>query len=132
MAKLTLEDLKNLRAQKKKELSRRETAGAKAQIIIGMGTCGIAAGAKETFDAILDELEKHGVSGVIVKQTGCMGLCYSEPSVEVIMADVPTVMYGNVNAEVGRQIVTDHIMQGKMISEHVFDKPAPDILKEGE
>ena len=132
MAKLTLADLKKLREEKKKELSRRVTEGAKAQIIIGMGTCGIAAGAKETFDAILEELDKHDVAGVIVKQTGCMGLCYSEPSVEVIMADVPNIMYGNVSAEVGRQIVTDHIMQGKMISQHVFDKPAPDIMKEGE
>ena len=132
MAKLTLDDLKKLREQKKKELSRRDTEGAKAQIIIGMGTCGIAAGAKETFDAILAELDKHHIDGVIVKQTGCMGLCYSEPSVEVVMADVPNTIYGNVSPEVGRRIVTDHIMQGKMISEHVFDKPAADILKEGE
>jgi (2Fe-2S) ferredoxin len=61
-----------------------------------------------------------------------MGLCYCEPSVEVVMDGVPNTIYGNVSAEVGRQIVTDHIMQGKMISEHVFDKPAADILKEGE
>lgn len=132
MAKLTLADLKKLREEKKKELSRRETEGAKAQIIIGMGTCGIAAGAKETFDAILEELDKNEVTDVILKQTGCMGLCYSEPSVEIIMPEVPNVIYGNVSAEVGRQIVKDHIMQGKMISEHVFDKPAADILKEGE
>ena len=131
MAKLTLGDLKNLRDQKKKELDRRESVDAKKTIIIGMGTCGIAAGAKETFDAIMDEVVKNDIPGVVVKQTGCMGLCYCEPSVEVICDDAPDAVYSNVDADTGRRIVLDHIMNGKLVEGHLANKPAADILEEG-
>jgi tRNA A37 methylthiotransferase MiaB len=75
MAKITLQQLRTLREAKKKEMTQRESGGKSAQIIIGMGTCGIAAGAKEAFDAFLDELNSHDVQDTRITQTGCMGLC---------------------------------------------------------
>jgi NADP-reducing hydrogenase subunit HndB len=131
MAKMTLEELRKLRDSKKSELNKRDVTGKDFQIIIGMGTCGIAAGAKRVFDAFLEELDARKLENVVVTQTGCMGLCYVEPTIEVIAPDMPPVIYGKVDAEVAKLIVEDHILRKKMVSEHVFDRPSADIIKDG-
>ena len=74
--KLTLADLKKLREAKVAEFNPRDMANKDVQVIVGMGTCGIAAGAKEAFDAFVEELEHAGLSNVAVRQTGCMGPCH--------------------------------------------------------
>jgi len=126
MAKMTLEELRNLRDAKKKEMTQRDSEDKAAQIIIGMGTCGIAAGANEAF---LDELNSHNVKDTKITQTGCMGLCFSEPTVEVDVAGMPRVIYGNVDGKVARRIVKEHIIGKALVSDHIFDKPAADIIK---
>lgn len=131
MAKMTLEDLRNLRDQKKKDLNKRDVSDKSMQIVVGMGTCGIAAGAKESLDAFIQELDEMNLENVAVTQTGCMGLCYVEPTVEVIVPGMPNVIYGNVNKDVARKIVREHIMKKQMVSDHVFDRPAADILTDG-
>ena len=130
MAKMTLEELRNLRNVKKKEMTQRDDEGKTALIIIGMGTCGIAAGAKDAFDAFLDELNSHDVTDTKITQTGCMGLCFSEPTVEVAVPGMPRVIYGNVDGNVARRIVKEHIIEKKLVSDHIFDKPAADIISE--
>lgn len=130
MAKMTLEELRNLRDAKKKEMTQRNDEGKTAQIIVGMGTCGIAAGAKEAFDAFLDELSSHEVKDTKITQTGCMGLCFSEPTVEVDVPGMPRVIYGNVDDKVARRIVKEHIVGKALVSDHIFDKPATDIITE--
>lgn len=129
MTKMTLEDLRKLRDTKKQELSRRDTTGKDIQVIIGMATCGIAAGARDTLKALLDELDAKKVGNVVVKQTGCMGLCSVEPTVEVHMPDMPNTIYGNVDAKVAKEIVDKHILNKTLVNEHVFDKPAADVVK---
>ena len=129
MAKLTLDDLRKLRDQKQKAMEKRDPSNKDAQIIVGMGTCGIAAGAKETFNAIIEELDAKGITHVLVRQTGCMGLCHSEPTVEVIVPHMPVVIYGNVDAQTGKQIVNDHIINKHLIDNHICDKPAMDIVR---
>jgi NADP-reducing hydrogenase subunit HndB len=130
MAKMTLEELRKLRESKKKEMTSREVEGKSIQVIVGMGTCGIAAGAKATFDSILDALEDHGLAGsVMVRQTGCMGLCYVEPTVEVVMPDMPPVIYGRVDAAVGKAIVEKHLIGKQLLDNHIYDRPAADIVK---
>ncbi len=129
MGTLTLETLRKLRDEKRKALAQRDAGEGNIEVVIGMGTCGIAAGAKETFTAMVDEISARNLENVVVKQTGCMGLCASEPSVEVIVPGMPGVVYGNVNAEIGRRIVNAHIMRGELVGEHLFDKPAADIMK---
>lgn len=129
MHKLTLAALRNLREQKQKDMAMRDPANKAAQIIVGMGTCGIAAGAKDTFSAIIEALAQKGITNVCVSQTGCMGLCHSEPTVEVIVPDMPVVIYGRIDAVTGQQIVTEHIIGRKLLDNHICDRPAMDIVR---
>jgi NADP-reducing hydrogenase subunit HndB len=99
------------------------------QIIIGMGTCGIAAGAREAWAAFQDELERHGLEGVQIKQTGCIGICHAEPTVEIRMAEMPATIYGNVDEETAREIVRKHILGGMMVNHHIYDRLAVDIVR---
>lgn len=130
MAKMSLEDLRKLRDQKKSEMARRTSEGKQVDIIIGMGTCGIAAGAKDALNTLVGEIEKRKLDGIVIKQTGCMGLCHSEPTVEVKMADMPDTIYGNVDSKVALQILEDHIIHKRLVNGYIFDKPAADIIKE--
>ena len=130
MAKMSLEDLKKLRDEKKGDLRKREVDGKEIQIIIGMGTCGIAAGAKAALDSFLAGLDKNNlVDSVLVRQTGCMGLCHSEPTVEIIVPGMPSVIYGTVNSDVANEIIQKHIIGKELLSGHILDRPAVDILK---
>lgn len=129
MAKMTLESLKKLREGKLQDIERRETEGKDVHVVIGMGTCGIAAGAKVVLDAFIEELNAKGIDNVTVKQTGCMGLCYVEPTVEVKVPGMPDTIYGKVDAEVAKKIIKDHIVGKKLVSDHIFDRPSTDILK---
>ncbi|MCX7655320.1 MAG: (2Fe-2S) ferredoxin domain-containing protein [Treponemataceae bacterium] len=129
MAKMTLEDLRKLRESKKADLRKRDTEGKNIQIIVGMGTCGIAAGAKATLDAFLKLLdEKHLVDQVMVRQTGCMGLCHSEPTVEVVVPGMPTIIYGKVDVAAAAQIVEKHIIGRELVNNLILDRPAADII----
>ena len=129
MAKMTLEALRALREGKKAEIDRRDTDGKDVHIIIGMGTCGIAAGAKQVLEAFIDEIAAEKIENVTVKQTGCMGLCYVEPTVEVKVPGMPDTIYGKVDAEVAKKILKDHVLAKKLVSDHIFDRPSTDILK---
>lgn len=129
MAKMTLEALRALREGKKADIDRRETDGKDVHIIIGMGTCGIAAGAKQVLEAFIDEIAAKKIENVTVKQTGCMGLCYVEPTVEVKVPGMPDTIYGKVDADVARKILKDHVIGKKLVSDHIFDRPSTDILK---
>mgnify|MGYP006294344065 CR=1 FL=1 len=132
MAKMTLDELRKLREQKRGEIDMRDTGNKNVQIIVGMGTSGIANGAKETLNAFVEILRKEGMTNVAVKQTGGLGLDHAEPTVEVRMADMPTVIYGRVDPKVAKQIVEEHIQGGRLVDEHVYDRPAPDIVEEQE
>jgi NADP-reducing hydrogenase subunit HndB len=129
MAKLTLDELRKMREEQKNAVQKRSTEGKEITIIVGMGTCGIAAGAKDTVDSFLKEIDSKGLTDVIVKQTGCMGFCVSEPTVEVHVPGMPDTIYGNVDRAVAKRIVEEHLVGKKMVSDHVFDKPSIDIIK---
>lgn len=131
MAKMTLESLRKLREEQKSQIQHRESGDKKSiEIIVGMGTCGIAAGAKEALNVFLGEAYTRKMDHVVVKQTGCMGLCHAEPTVEVKMEGMPDTLYGMVDATVAKKIIEIHILGGKLINEHVYDYPARDIHKE--
>jgi NADP-reducing hydrogenase subunit HndB len=114
----SLEDLKKLR-EEALEKRRVKTASGQAQVIVGMGTCGIAAGARDTMKAILEYIEKENVAGVVVTQTGCIGMCDKEPIVQVVIGEQPKVTYGKVNPDTARRIMKDHVGSGKPVSDHV-------------
>ena len=130
MAKMSLEDLRKLRESTQQQIKKRETEGKQAQIVVGMGTCGIAAGAKATLDAFVKELDARGMGGdVVIRQTGCMGLCQNEPTVEVIMKDMPSIIYGRVDAAIAKEIVEKHLIKRELLNDRILDRPAADILK---
>ena len=91
----------------------------KTRIVVGMGTCGIAAGARTVMLAILDELKKRNISDVIVTETGCIGLCQYEPLVDVIKPDQPKVTYVNMDADKAREIVVKHIVNNRVVDDYV-------------
>jgi NADP-reducing hydrogenase subunit HndB len=115
----SLDDLKRVReeALEKRKL---KTASGATHITVAMGTCGIAAGARDTMKAILDVIEKENLHDIVVTQTGCIGLCEKEPIVQVEVGENPKVTYGKVSPEVARQIMKDHIVSGKPVQNHVI------------
>ncbi|MBP3710519.1 MAG: (2Fe-2S) ferredoxin domain-containing protein [Treponema sp.] len=127
---MTLEELRKMRTQMKTEVEKRETAGKTTQVIVGMGTCGIASGAKETFNEFLKLIDENGLADhVMLRQTGCMGLCSHEPTVEVVAPDMPRVIYGDVKASVAKDIVEKHLLKKELLDNLIIDKPAADILQ---
>lgn len=128
MPRLSREDLRKLREDRQREMARRDDREKSVSVVIGMGSCGIAAGAKAAFEAFTDELNKHQMKHVAVGQTGCMGLCHSEPTAEVRMPGMPDIVYGCVTPEVARRIVQEHIRNSRLVGDHVFDKPANDLV----
>jgi len=115
----SLDDLKRLR-EEALEKRRVKTEGGNAQVIVGMGTCGIAAGARETMKAILSQIETEEISGISVTQTGCIGMCEREPIVQVMVGEGPKVTYGKVTPEVARRIMKEHVLSGKVVEDFVI------------
>jgi (2Fe-2S) ferredoxin len=109
----TLEDLKKIREQALQTMKVREGEHS-AKVVVAMGTCGIASGAREVMAAILDELEKRGITDVTVTQSGCKGLCDREPTVDVIKTGQEPVTYGFVTPEKARTIVEQHVVNNNI------------------
>jgi NADP-reducing hydrogenase subunit HndB len=89
-------------------------------IRVGMSTCGIAAGAEEVYQTLLDETKKRNLS-VEVKKCGCLGMCYAEPLVEVHIEGVPQVIYGKVNKDVAIKILEKHVGTKMLVNDYIFD-----------
>ncbi|MBN1769190.1 MAG: (2Fe-2S) ferredoxin domain-containing protein [Prolixibacteraceae bacterium] len=113
----SLADLKKIKAdvqQKMKLREQGEHAGQIVQIKVAMATCGIASGAKEVMEFIIEELDFKGIDAVVT-QTGCMGYCYAEPTIEVIIPGQEPVIYGFVTMDKAREIIEEHIVKGEMV-----------------
>jgi len=91
--------------------------GNKTTIVVNMGTCGIAAGARDVMMAIIDEISKRNISDVIITQAGCAGMCEHEPMLEVIKPGMPQVIYGHLDKEKARRIVIEHVINSKVVGE---------------
>ena len=105
-----------------------EAAHDLVRIAVGMGTCGIAAGASEVFTALEDEIHALGLTNVVLSETGCIGFCQREPIVEVTVGRNEKISYGNVTPPVAKRIVQEHVQQGHALSEFVIDTtPFPTI-----
>ena len=115
----SLEELAKIREEARKSIALREGQEG-IKIVIGMGTCGIAAGARETIMAFLEELGKRNIQDAMVTQTGCLGLCEQEPIVYLYLPGKSKITYGRVNSERARQIVANHIVNGNPIGEWVI------------
>ena len=115
----SLEELKRVREEALAKKQMKAVPG-QIQVIVAMGTCGIAAGARDTMKSVLNFIEAEKLSGVTVTQTGCMGMCEQEPIVQVIIGDSAKVTYGKVNSEVAGQIMKQHVQHGMPLKDHVL------------
>jgi NADP-reducing hydrogenase subunit HndB len=111
MARLTLDELRKKRAEAQKGLYLRE-GEFRGKIIVHMGTCGIAAGARGIVAAFLEELEKSGRKDIMLTTSGCAGLCSKEPMATVEMLGLPPVKYVELTPEKARKIFVEHILGG--------------------
>ena len=107
----TLQELQEIREKAKRDIElRKETDGYR--VVVGMATCGIAAGARPVMLALLDEVSKRNLKNVTVTQTGCIGVCRLEPIVEVYNPDGEKVTYVKMNPEKVTRVVTEHLVNG--------------------
>ena len=116
----TLDDLKKIREEALEKRKVKSSSGG-IQVTVAMGTCGIAAGARDTMKSILSVIETEQLSGVVITQTGCIGLCEKEPIVQVVVGDNPKVTYGKVTPEVAEAIMKEHVIGGKIVTDHVVE-----------
>lgn len=116
----TLDDLKRIR-EEALEKRKVKTAGGQIQIVVGMGTVGIAAGARETLKAILDYIEQNNLSDIIVRQTGNIGLDSFEPIVQVLIGENPKITYGRVTPDAVRLIMKKHVQDGQVVAEYKIE-----------
>ena len=116
----SLEDLKRLR-EAALEKRRVKTATGEIQVVVGMGTVGIAAGARETLKSILDYVENENLSDIVVRQTGNIGMDSYEPIVQVIVGENPKVTYGRVTPDAARRIMKEHVVGGQVVKEYVIE-----------
>lgn len=116
MAKLTIQDLKKIRENAKKDTVLRE-GGATVKITVHMGTCGIAAGAREVMDALLEELAASDRQDIRVVTSGCMGMCSSEPNVTVEIQNQDPVIYAAMDRNKMRQVFKRHVLLGEVQSD---------------
>lgn len=116
----SIKDLQAIKEQVMEEIKLRETNPDHIVLEVGMGTCGIAAGARDVMQALLDEMKKRKIDGVKVVQTGCIGLCAQEPLIVVKQPAKPTIIYGNLDANKARHVVAQHLVNGLIVEEWVI------------
>ena len=116
----SLAELAAIREKMKDKVALREGENA-IRIVVGMATCGIAAGARPVLNTLVEEVEKQGVAGkATVTQTGCIGICRYEPIVEVFEGDKEKVTYVKMTPEKAKRVVTEHIKGGKPVVEYTI------------
>ncbi|MDR1795323.1 MAG: (2Fe-2S) ferredoxin domain-containing protein [Erysipelotrichaceae bacterium] len=114
----SLEDLKKLRESAKRKIDMRQ-GEADYRIVVGMATCGIAAGARPVLNALLEELDKNHYPAVVT-QTGCIGMCTLEPIVEVFDKQGEKTTYVLVNPEKAREIIHSHVGKGEVLQKYTI------------
>ena len=116
----TLQELEAIRQKTINELNLRKNRGDGIRVVVGLATCGIAAGARPVMAAFVEEINKRHLQNVTVSQTGCIGLCRLEPIVEVYMPGKEKVTYCKVKPEQVARIVSEHIVNGNPVVEYTI------------
>ena len=116
----SLEELAAIRESALSQINMRHDRHDGIRVVVGMATCGIAAGARPVLNAFVEEVAKRKLEGVTVTQTGCIGMCKYEPIVEVYMPGKEKVTYVKVDAQKVSKIVSDHIVNGKVCKEYTI------------
>lgn len=114
----TLEELRKIREKAQQDMKLRES-NHRVKIVVGMGTSGIAMGARDVMNTLLEEISRRNLSDVVVTQTGEKGLSSMEPFVDVIEQGKDTITYGKIDVEKARKIVVEHIVNGNIIEDYI-------------
>jgi len=115
----SLEELKKMRDESKKNLEMRDT-NKKTRIVVGMATCGISAGARPVLQTLIEEVDNKNLNDVQVVQTGCIGICRYEPIIEVYRPGEEKVTYIFVDSRKAKRIISEHIIDGKVVNEYTI------------
>lgn len=113
----TLDDLRKMREQMQTQISLREKSDQSENLIqikVAMATCGIAAGAREIMETFITQLDARKINA-IVTQTGCMGFCYAEPTIEVLIPGQEPVIYGQVDKQKVQEIIDRHLLRNELV-----------------
>ena len=116
----TLAELQAIRDKAREKMTIREDNSEATRVIVGMATCGIAAGARPVLNAFVDEVSKRKLGNVVVTQTGCIGMCQFEPMVEVLEPGKEKVTYEKMTPEKVARIVVDHLVNGNPVMEYTI------------
>lgn len=114
----TIEELMAIRDKTRQNMTVREDKGEVTRVVVGMATCGIAAGARPVLNAFSQEVARRKLSHVTVSQTGCIGMCQYEPIVEVFVPGQEKVTYVKMTPEKAAKVVADHIVNGNVVTEY--------------
>ncbi|MCR4440580.1 MAG: (2Fe-2S) ferredoxin domain-containing protein [Peptococcaceae bacterium] len=117
----SINELKALKEKVEKTMAVRENKGAPT-VIVHMGTCGIANGARDVLNAVMEELKVRELTDIHVTQTGCPGLCHKEPLVTVSFPGKKPYLYGKVTPENARKIILQHLVNGQPVAEWLVNK----------
>jgi len=117
----SLEELKAIRERTRGQMNlRKEDGPDNTRIVVGMATCGIAAGAKPVLSAAVDQVGRRKLDHVVVTQTGCIGMCMYEPIVEIYVPGQEKVTYVKMTPERMEKIVAEHIVNGQIVGEYTI------------
>ncbi len=117
----SLEELKAIRERVRGNVHlRKEDSPDNIRVVVGMATCGIAAGARPVLAAFTEEVAKRDLQNVMVTQTGCIGICQYEPVVEVFEPDGKKTTYVKMTADKAARVVTEHLVNGKVVEEYTI------------
>ena len=116
----SLAELAAIRARMIEQVNLRKDDNIDTRIVVGMATCGIAAGARPVMLEFIEELKKRGIDNVTVAQTGCVGMCRLEPIVEVYVKDQEKVTYVHMTPDKVARVVNDHIVNGRPVEEYTI------------
>lgn len=116
----SLAELQEIRNRALNQVNLRKEREDGIRVVVGMATCGIAAGARPVLNGFLKEIEKRGLTNVTVTQTGCIGMCRLEPIVEVYIPGEEKVTYVHMSEEKAAKVVAEHIINNKPVAEYTI------------
>jgi NADP-reducing hydrogenase subunit HndB len=116
----SLEELRAIREKMQSQMGVRDTADKTTRVVVGMATCGIAAGARPVLNKFAELVQERKLEDVMVTQTGCIGICKYEPIVEVFEPDKPKVTYVHMTPEKAEEVVNRHLVGGQVVKDYVI------------
>lgn len=116
----SLDELAAIRDKMKNVKNTRESAHDNTKVLVGMATCGIAAGARPVLSSFVEEVARRELTDVLVTQTGCIGICQFEPVVEVLQPGKDKITYVRMDAEKAKRVVAEHLVGGTVVAEYTI------------